>query len=73
MKHAHESIIVEEKFEQVQAEMKKRSNIEMAGDTRRRKNTHYCAKRDDLLISMPLISSWRHLDQELNHKDRRRI
>jgi hypothetical protein len=51
MKNAHEPIIDHDKFEQVQAEMKMRSNIDMAEGTKRRKNTHYSSKQgNDKLI-----------------------
>jgi site-specific DNA recombinase len=46
MKYAHEPIIEEEKFEQVQEEMKLRSNIEVVYGKTKRKGTHYSSKRD---------------------------
>jgi site-specific DNA recombinase len=47
MKHAHEPIIEEEKFEQVQEEMKRRSNIEISFGKAVRKGTHYSSKREN--------------------------
>ncbi|MBK5242617.1 recombinase family protein [Clostridium sp.] len=46
MKNAHEPIIEEEKFEQVQEEIKRRSNIEIVNGKVRRKGTHYSVKRE---------------------------
>jgi site-specific DNA recombinase len=46
MKNAHEPIIEGEKFEQVQSEMKRRSNIEVVYGKAGRKGTHYSSKRD---------------------------
>lgn len=46
MKNAHEPIIQEEKFQLVQEEMKRRSNIEIANGKAIRKGTHYSAKRE---------------------------
>ncbi len=46
MKDAHEPIIDSEKFEQVQEEMKRRSNIEIVNGAVKRKGTHYSAKRE---------------------------
>lgn len=46
MKNAHEPIIESEKFERAQAEMKRRSNIEIVFGKARRKGTHYSAKHD---------------------------
>jgi len=45
MKHAHEPIIGLKKFEQVQEEMKQRSNIEIVNGASKRKRTHYSTKR----------------------------
>ena len=45
MKYAHKPIIEEDKFEWVQAEMKRRSNIEIAFGKVKRKGTHYSSKR----------------------------
>jgi hypothetical protein len=44
--YTHEPIIEEEKFEQVQMEMKYRSNVEIINGKARRKGTHYSAKRE---------------------------
>ena len=41
----HEPIIGLDIFERVQAEIARRSNIEMVAGTKRRKNTHYSSKR----------------------------
>jgi len=46
MKDAHEPIIGLEKFEQVQEEMKQRSNIEIVNGAVIRKRTHYSTKRE---------------------------
>lgn len=46
MKYAHEPIIDEIKFERVQSEMKRRSNIEVAYGKPKRKGTHYSSKRE---------------------------
>lgn len=46
MKDAHEPIIDSEKFEQVQEEMKRRSNIEIVNGVAKRKVTHYSTKRE---------------------------
>lgn len=46
MKDAHEPIIGLEKFEQVQEEMKQRSNIEIVNGAAKRKGTHYSTKRE---------------------------
>jgi hypothetical protein len=46
MKNAHEQIIEEEKFERVQAEMKRRSNIEIVFGQTKRKGTHYSSKHE---------------------------
>lgn len=45
MKDAHEPIIELEKFEQVQMEMERRSNMEIINGVARRKRTHYSTKR----------------------------
>lgn len=45
MKEAHEPIVTEEIFEQVQEEMKRRSNIEVVDGKAKRKSTHYSAKK----------------------------
>ncbi|KAF0194234.1 MAG: recombinase [Bacillota bacterium] len=45
MKDAHEPIIGLKKFEQVQEEMKQRSNIEIVNGASKRKRTHYSTKR----------------------------
>jgi len=45
MKDAHKPIIGLEKFEQVQEEMKQRSNMEIINGVARRKRTHYSTKR----------------------------
>jgi len=45
MKDAHEPIIEFEKFEQVQMEMKRRSNMDIINGVARRKRTHYSTKR----------------------------
>jgi DNA invertase Pin-like site-specific DNA recombinase len=45
MKNAHEPIIEEEKFNRVQEEMKRRSNIEIVFGKAKRKGTHYSSKR----------------------------
>jgi site-specific DNA recombinase len=47
MKEAHEPIISNEVFEQVQEEMKRRSNIELVDGKSKRKDTHYSAKGID--------------------------
>ena len=44
MEEAHEPIIPIEVFEQVQEEMKRRSNIEVVNGEKKRKDTHYSAK-----------------------------
>lgn len=46
MKNGHEPIIESEKSEKVQAEMKRRSNIEIVFGKAKRKGTHYSARRD---------------------------
>ena len=49
MKDAHEPIIEFEKYERVQEEMKRRSNIEIVNGRAIRKETHYstkCEKHD---------------------------
>lgn len=46
MEDVHEPIIKLEKFEQVQEEMKRRSNIEIVDGKVKRKETHYSAKQD---------------------------
>lgn len=46
MKNAHEPTIEEEKFERVQKEMKRRSNIEIVFGMAKRKGTHYSSKSD---------------------------
>lgn len=46
MRSAHEPIIEEERFEQVQEEMKRRSNIEIVNGKAIRKGTHYSSKRE---------------------------
>ncbi len=46
MKNAHEPIIQEEKFERIQEEMKRRSNIEIVFGQTKRKGTHYSSKRE---------------------------
>ncbi len=45
MKDAHEPIVELEKFEQVQKEMKRRSNIEVVNGKAKRKEKHYSVKR----------------------------
>lgn len=45
MKNAHEPIIEEEKFEQVQEEMKRRSNVEIVFGKSKRKASHYSSKK----------------------------
>lgn len=45
MKDAHKSIIELEKYEKVQEEMKRRSNIEIVNGAVKRKDTHYSSKR----------------------------
>lgn len=45
MKESHEPIIELEKFEMVQEEMKRRSNIEIVNGKTKRKGNHYSAKR----------------------------
>lgn len=45
MKNAHEPIIEEEKFEHVQTEMKRRSNVETVDGEKKRKSTHYSIKK----------------------------
>jgi hypothetical protein len=45
MKNTHEQIIESEIFEQVQAEIKRRSNIEIINGKITRKGTHYSTKR----------------------------
>ena len=45
MDGAHEPIIELEKFEQVQAERERRSNIEIVNGKTKRKETHYSTKR----------------------------
>lgn len=45
MKDAHEPIIELEKYEKVQEEMKRRSNIEIVNGEVKRKDTHYSSKR----------------------------
>lgn len=47
MKEAHAPIISNEVFEQVQEEMKRRSNIELVDGKGKRKNTHYSDKGID--------------------------
>ena len=47
MKDAHEPIISNEMFEQVQEEMKCRNNIELVDGKNKRKSIHYSAKRID--------------------------
>lgn len=47
MKEAHAPIISNEVFEQVQEEVKRRSNIELVDGKTKRKNTHYSAKGID--------------------------
>jgi len=46
MKNAHEPIIGEERFRQVQAEIKHRSNVEIVCGKAKRRGTHYSSKRD---------------------------
>ena len=48
MRNAHEPIIEEEKFEQVQAEISRRSSIEIIDGEAKRKGTHYSAKREKM-------------------------
>jgi hypothetical protein len=48
MRNAHKPIIEEEKFEQVQAEMSRRSNIEITDGKTVRKGTHYSSKREKI-------------------------
>jgi site-specific DNA recombinase len=48
MRNAHKPIIDEEKFEQVQAEMSRRSNIEITDGKTVRKGTHYRSKREKI-------------------------
>ena len=45
MEEAHDPIISKKTFEQVQEEMKRRSNIEVVCGRRQRKKTHYSAKK----------------------------
>ncbi|WP_051533786.1 recombinase family protein [Desulfitibacter alkalitolerans] len=45
MKDAHEPIIELKKYEKVQEEMKRRSNIEIVNGAVKRKDTHYSSKR----------------------------
>jgi site-specific DNA recombinase len=45
MKNVHEPIIEEEKFEQVQEVMKRRSNVEIAFGKSKRKASHYSSKK----------------------------
>lgn len=45
MKNTHEQIIESEIFEQVQTEIKRRSNIEIINGKARGKGTHYSTKR----------------------------
>lgn len=45
MKEAHAPIISSEVFDQVQEEMKRRSNIELVDGKTKRKNTHYSGKK----------------------------
>lgn len=47
-RHAHEPIIGEEMYEQVQAEISLRSNIEIIDGMAKRKGTHYSAKREKI-------------------------
>lgn len=47
MKDAHDPIIDLEKFEQVQEEMKRRSNIETVNGAVKRKGYHYSSKREN--------------------------
>lgn len=46
MKDAHEPIIESKIFEKVQAEMKRRSNVEIVFGKAKRKGTHYSSKRE---------------------------
>lgn len=60
MKDAHEPIIEFEKYERVQEEMKRRSNIEIVNGRAIRKETHYstkCEKHDWPIIEM----DWREV------------
>lgn len=45
-KNVHEPIIELEKFELVQAEIKRRSNVEVVYGKAKRKETHYSSKRE---------------------------
>ena len=45
LEDAHEPIVEREKFEQVQEEMKRRSNVEIVDGKRIRKRTHYSSKK----------------------------
>jgi len=47
MKNVHEPIIEEKKFEKVQSEMLRRSNVEIVYGKAKRKETHYSAKREN--------------------------
>jgi len=46
MKDAHEPIIESKIFEKVQAEMKRRSNVEIVFGKAKRKGTYYSSKRE---------------------------
>lgn len=46
MRNAHKPIIDEEEFEKVQAEISRRSNIEIKDGTTKRRETHFSAKRE---------------------------
>ena len=47
MKGAHQPIISSEVYDQVQEEIKRRSNIELVDGKTKRKSTHYSAKGID--------------------------
>lgn len=47
MKEAHQPIVSSEVFEQIQEEMKSRSNVELVDGKTKRKNTRYSAKGID--------------------------
>lgn len=47
MEEAHQPIVSSEVFDQVQEEIKRRSNVELVDGKTKRKNTHYSAKGID--------------------------
>ncbi|NLM49144.1 MAG: hypothetical protein GX198_10200 [Epulopiscium sp.] len=47
LENAHEPIIELEKFEQVQEEMRRRSNVEVIEGKIKRKGTRYSTKKED--------------------------